>query len=226
MKTLLKSVLPPGVRNALRMLRCELRFARIHRRGVKRARRLQSKNGSPIQLHFGCGPHHLPGFTNIDLLDPSADLHLDLRRPVPWLDNQVQRIYSEHFVEHLRFPGDLEHFLGECKRVLCPGGLFEAGVPDAEKSLISYAKQDREYFVSERRWHPDWVRTHMDHVNYTFRQGDEHQWAFDFETLRVRLEDAGFCEVRRREWNSETDLPGWEGCLYVVATKPSMEQVK
>jgi predicted SAM-dependent methyltransferase len=220
MKETLKQFVPPGVRGALRLLQRELRFARIHRTGVRKARREYCRNGAPKRLHFGCGPRRLEGWINVDLLHPSADVHLDLRRPLPWPDNTIDRIYSEHFVEHLSFPGDAEQFLKECLRVLRPGGAFEAGMPDAEKSLLAYARHDAAFFDDERRWHPSWVQTHLDHVNCTFRQGQEHLWAYDFESIRVRLEDAGFTDVRRREWDPQLDSPGWEVSLYVVAAKP------
>jgi predicted SAM-dependent methyltransferase len=182
---------------------------------------LDGVSGQPVRLHFGCGPRRKSGWINVDLFHTAADINLDLRQPLPWHDNQVDHIYSEHFVEHLRFPGELEAFLAECLRVLRPGGIFEAGMPDAGRILMAYARDDRRFFEDQRRWHPNWARTPMDHVNYTFRQGREHQWAFDFETLRLRLEDAGFANVQRRSWNEDLDSPGWENSLYVVGAKPT-----
>jgi predicted SAM-dependent methyltransferase len=217
----IKSSFSPGIRLALRDLQREIRFNRIHRRAAAKARRDWPSAAKPLKLHLGCGPNHLSGWCNIDLLDPSADYHLDLRRDLPWPAGSVEMIYSEHFVEHIEYPGQLEGFLAECLRVLRPGGRFDAGVPDAEQSLLAYARGDDAFLANERaRWHPRWCVTYMDSVNYTFRQGNEHRYAYDFQTLSRRLSDAGFAGVRRRAWEAGQDLPGWEQCLYVTAFKP------
>jgi predicted SAM-dependent methyltransferase len=183
--------------------------------------RREASNVSQLRLHFGCGPRHLAGWVNVDLFHSSADLHLDLRRPLPWRNDQVDAIYSEHFIEHLSFPQEIKPFLAECWRVLRAGGVFQAGLPDAEKVLVAYSQRDEAFFERQRRWHPGWARTPMEHINYTFRQGDEHKWAYDFETLRLLLEGSGFVNVQRRPWNEEFDSLGWENSLYVVAAKPS-----
>jgi len=59
----------------------------------------------------------------------------------------------------------------------------------------------------------------MEHINYHFRQGNEHRFAYDFKTLQLALQQAGFVEIRRRLFRS--DLDSWElGTLYVDAIKP------
>jgi predicted SAM-dependent methyltransferase len=222
LKTQLKAAVTPGVRQALRSLQRELRNSRIHRKESARIRRTLAGRNGMFNLHLGSGSHHLPGWINIDLTHPSADYHLDLRQRFPWEDATVERIYSEHFVEHLSYPGELEPFLAECQRVLRPGGFFEAGMPDVERNLAAYAKRDEQFFRQQREswWSPKWCVTHLDSINFTFRQGGEHKFAYDFETLFQRLSEAGFVDIRRRPWNQETDSPGWEQSLYVTAVKP------
>ncbi|MGO8999747.1 MAG: class I SAM-dependent methyltransferase [Polyangiaceae bacterium] len=221
LKPWLKGKVPPPLRQALRRLQAELRYNRIHEREAARAQREIRRGSAPLRLHVGCGPHRRSGWTNIDLLSEAADYNLDLRRPLPFPDASVEAIYSEHFIEHLEFPGELEVFLKECMRVLCRGGVFEAGLPDVERSLIAYTQKDRAYFENEsKRWHPAWCTTFMDNVNFTFRQGGEHKYAYDFQTLARRLADAGFIDIERRPWR-ETDSPGWEGCLYVTCKRPA-----
>jgi predicted SAM-dependent methyltransferase len=61
------------------------------------------------------------GWINIDI-DERADLQLDLRANLPFPDNSVSFIYSEHFFEHLEYPRDTSTFLKESLRVLIPKG--------------------------------------------------------------------------------------------------------
>ncbi len=210
-----------GFRKALKNAYAEFQILRIHRRNLRIAARYA--NQSDIQLHLGCGRRIRDGWVNIDLSSPLADLHLDLRECLPFQNNSVAVIYSEHFFEHLAYPEEVERFLGECIRILKPGGQFSAGVPDTEACCKNYANGNAEAFrIALERWHPKWCNTWMHQVNYHFRQGTEHKYAYDFETLAKVLAGAGFTNIDRRPWTAERDSPGWEGTLYVDAYKPSL----
>jgi hypothetical protein len=68
----------------------------------------------------------------------------------------------------------------------------------------------------------------MHNLNYHFRQGREHKYAYDLETLKQILEEAGFVSVERRPLDPEFDSPDrmvdslpWKTPgLYVNALKP------
>ncbi|MGH7629364.1 MAG: class I SAM-dependent methyltransferase [Gemmatimonadales bacterium] len=159
---------------------------------------------------------------NIDL-GPKAVLRLDLREELPFPDGSVAIIYSEHFFEHLEYPREVKHLLGESMRVLKPGGLFGMGVPDTAFALEAYVHGHEEFFriSRERGWHPAWCRTRMHQINYHFRQDGEHKWQYDLETLTQVLTDAGFVDVARRPFDASLDSEyrRW-GTLYVDARKP------
>jgi SAM-dependent methyltransferase len=131
------------VRRAWQGLRDELRVWLRHRVTLATAaRRL-----APARLrriHLGCGSKHRPGWLNLDL-HPAADLRLDLREPLPLPDACAEWVYSEHFLEHLAYPGEVGRVLAECRRVLEPGGRLSIGVPDSEWPLREYA-EGGEYF--------------------------------------------------------------------------------
>jgi predicted SAM-dependent methyltransferase len=191
----------------------------IHANGVRKARRLLGRNDLKIQL--GCGARIKPGWINIDLRS-SADIRLDLSRKLPFASSSTCLIYSEHFLEHIEYPGPAMSLLRECHRMLTPGGIFSVGVPDTEWPLLEYAgvRHDGYFDQAKKSWHPDWCETALEHINFHFRQGREHRFAYDFSTLKKALERAGFVNVRRRDFDPELDSEERRlGTLYVNAYK-------
>jgi hypothetical protein len=62
----------------------------------------------------------------------------------------------------------------------------------------------------------------MHSVNHFFRQGEEHKYAYDEETLTEIMVEAGFVDVGRRQWDAALDLPERrDGTLYVDGRKKS-----
>jgi predicted SAM-dependent methyltransferase len=219
MKDYVLRQLNQGTREALRTLRSEVRVMRMHRRGVRKAAEYQGARG--LKLHFGCGANLKPGFVNIDLAK-GADLTLDLREKLPFADGSCLMIYSEHFLEHIDYPNGARALLRECYRALQRGGTFSVGVPDTEWPLLEYAgKRNDGYFdLVKRQWHPEWCKTRLEHINFHFRQGTEHKFAYDFETVESLLKSVGFTDVKRRACNPELDQSSWAlGTLYVDAVK-------
>lgn len=209
-----------GVYTALSSLCGEVRSHLRHRKGVKLARSLRGRQG--LKLNIGCGSKLKAGWVNIDL-SPKADLTLDARQALPFAAKSCSSIYSEHFLEHLDYPATAMKFLRECHRVLEPGGLFSVGVPDTKWPLAEYIGGGSDGYFSfvKERWHPAWCQTRMEHINYHFRQGSEHRFAYDYETLESALRTAGFCNIQTRAFDPGLDSPDRErGTLYVRAYKP------
>ncbi len=211
-----------GFHKSLRNVKDEWRILRIHRRNLKLAVDFAVMDN--LRLHLGCGNRIKSKWVNIDLFSSAADLNLDLREPLPFRTDSVSVIYSEHFLEHLVYPEEVSKFLSECIRILKPKGLFSVGVPDTESCCRNYLNKNEEAFriAREKGWHPQRCNTLMHQVNYHFRQGEEHQYAYDFQTLAQVLAEAGFENICRRQWSAEYDSPQWEveGTLYADAYKP------
>jgi predicted SAM-dependent methyltransferase len=234
LRKMVTSRVPPPLRFALRQLALEVRIARLHRASSSQARRYRG-NGDLPRLNLASGYHPKPGWVNVDLFEAKADLRLDLRRPLPFADNSVRGIYAEHFFEHLDYPNVVEslgwdldtpatpspalQFLRECRRVLAPGGVLDVVVPDAEGMIAEY--------VSRREpvhdwWGPAWCDTWMHRLNYLFRQGREHKYAYDEETLSRMLQSVRFCDVKRRPFDPSMDAPNHViGSLCMTARKPA-----
>jgi predicted SAM-dependent methyltransferase len=218
LNNVLKAKTTAGLRRAVRDLAEEFRIQRIHRASLRRVQRYSASN---LKLNVGCGPNLKNGWVNIDLSE-KADLRLDLREPLPFANESVSIIYSEHFFEHLEYPVQALNFLTESLRVLQPGGCFSVAVPDSEWPVKSYASDDDAYFLmAQKHWHPAWCNTQMHNLNYHFRQGREHKYAYDFETLAKTLSEAGFLSITKREFSpSLDDVSRAPGTLYVDACKP------
>jgi predicted SAM-dependent methyltransferase len=230
-----KGRVPPPLVFALRQLLLELQIAGLHRTGVRQARRL--RNGAePLRLNLASGYIKKDGWINVDLFGPAANLRLDLRRPLPFPNGCAGYIYTEHFFEHLDYPNLTEsmgwevegnggtsealQFLRECRRVLSPGGVVDVVVPDAEGMIDVYISS-RNVAGQGEWWGPRWCDTAMHRVNYLFRQGRQHKYAYDEETLTRVLEQAGFVDVQRRQFDPEMDAPNHAiGSLCMTARKP------
>jgi SAM-dependent methyltransferase len=76
-----------------------------------------------VRLNLGCGSQPEPGWVNLDAADiPGVDVVHDLDVfPWPFKDGEAAEIKAFDVYEHVDKP--LE-FMGECHRVLQPGGLL------------------------------------------------------------------------------------------------------
>jgi len=184
--------------------------------------------GEPVQLNIGCGPNAKSGWVNIDL-GPGGDVVLDVREGLPFDDDSCDLIYSEHFLEHLIYPDESMPFLEECRRVLEADGRIEIGVPDARYVVESCRNDpiDPDFLAAAalNGWgYPESCRTGFEYINYHFRMGEQHKFAFDLTTLKLQLENAGFRSIRQRDFDPSLDSQKRAaGTLYVVGTIAEVE---
>ena len=84
------------------------------------------------KLHIGCGDHPIDGWENTDIAPCGAGIrYLDATEPFGIADASIDRIYSEHMIEHVPLAGGLA-MLGECYRVLRLGGRIRISTPGLE----------------------------------------------------------------------------------------------
>jgi len=208
-----------GLYLSLRHVWHELKIFFKHRKGIRHIKRLATQKH--LKLHLGCGPKIKKNWINIDF-SPQADITIDMRETLPFQDNSCSIIYSEHFLEHLDYPYPALSFLKECYRILEPGGIFSIGVPDSKWPIAGYTdKNFEDYFqIAKEIWHPKWCQTKMEHLNYHFRQGEDHRFSYDLETLVKALGNAGFQDIKQREFDPELDSSDRQlGTLYIDASK-------
>jgi predicted SAM-dependent methyltransferase len=211
--------LPGGIGKASRTLLEEIQVFSVN--SVNHARAAtRYRNAKGLKVQLGCGPRLKQGWVNIDLAK-TADIRLDMRRKLPFQDNSCEVIYSEHFLEHLDYPEPALTVFKDCLRILAPGGRFTFSVPDIDLVLRTYVNGGTpEYYEAQKRWSPKWYTTQIEFINYNFRQDGEHRFAYDQETMTKLLQQAGFKNINRREFDPALDSKDRiVGSLYMEATK-------
>ncbi|MBI3876816.1 MAG: methyltransferase domain-containing protein [Verrucomicrobia bacterium] len=174
------------------------------------------------KLQIGCGKNSLPGWLNTDLSPRPGQVYLDATRPFPFAVAGFGCIFTEHTIEHLTY----EHgafMLGECFRVLKPGGKIRVATPNLVNICSLVARPDGEV-------HTNYIKAtvdkHMTRIgiykpafvvnNFFWDFG--HYFVYDPDTLRLALEKAGFTSVRQCEIGQSEDeqLRGIESHGHVI----------
>lgn len=181
-------------------------------------------------LQIGGGKHYLKGFINLDLFKP-ADIIWDCRYGLPFPSNKFKMVFTEHFLEHLDFPSSIKLILKEIYRVLKPKGELFIGVPDAEKIIKAYYRNEI-FFMNKlkvlfkKRKPKIEVFGNIDLVNYFLRDQIEnpdytiHYWAYDESSLKNLLKSIGFKKVVKTKFNPKYCNPKRSFyTLYIKAIK-------
>lgn len=182
-----------------------------------------------IKLHIGCGSKIKDGWYNLDNFQPesfggnTSDKRIfryDMSQKLPFQDNQVSAIYTEHAIEHVA-DGAAQRFFSECFRVLKPNHSLRIVTPDLKQVALKYIQGDNSVHVKlgVKCANP------CQYLNQDMR-GWGHQYLYDFEDLSLKLREAGFTKVVAEEHgqsdlevfkNIETRVKGLD--LVVEATK-------
>ena len=231
------TALPFIPRHAYHPFLSELRIAltRLRHRPSRVKKLFRGKRD--LTVNIGPGQSAKEGWVNVDIFEyPGVNCIYDCRTGLPFCDESVRGIFTEHFFEHIDYVEEAPIFLLECHRVLEPGGVIRIIIPDAEKYIRGYCADGWEQLAAVRPLNPDHSDVHfgsrfhtkMEVLNAVFRQYFEHKYAYDFTTLEFALRRAGFSDVRQQEFGKSL-LP--ELCidnpdrasesLYVEARKKS-----
>jgi predicted SAM-dependent methyltransferase len=153
------------------------------------------------KLQLGAGPNELPGWLCTDLTPVSSKVtYLDATKPFPFADNMFDFAFSEHMIEHIGLKQGLS-MLGECWRVLKPGGTLRIATPDLE---VLVGLSTREPTPEQLRY----IRTVTDRfldtelykaslvINNAFHNW-HHQLLYDQDLLQTLMQRVGFTDIRR-----------------------------
>lgn len=159
----------------------------------------------PFLLEIGRPNGPKPGWLTLDLApsDQSGEiLTIDATEPLPFPDRSFDYLFTEHMIEHISFSEGLS-MLGECRRILKPGGVIRVATPSlgmllrvvtADRSAREgrYLRWSIESFVPEAP-----VTTPAFFLN-NFMRNWGHKFIYDRETLEVALRVAGFTSISER----------------------------
>lgn len=162
---------------------------------------------SGIWLNIGCGKIHLSGFVNMDIEQP-YDKKLDARKGLPYTDQTVNGIYSEHFFEHLTQAEGLR-FLRECRRVLKPDGIVRIAMLDLDDVINRYVSEDWRGDGDMFKLGYDWVSNRCEMLNIGMREWG-HKHVYNEEELTRIAQMAGLEPTRRCE-HGKSDTPEFVG---------------
>jgi predicted SAM-dependent methyltransferase len=197
----------------------------------RRAARFVASRTRPVLLNLGAGPRGVADghWVNVDgFRDAGVHFLVDLQRPLPFADATFDGVFSEHVLEHFTEEDGLR-LVAEVARILRPGGVFRVVVPDGEFVMRSYFDEPDELVRYRGAGEPG--ETAMEMVNSFFRQRYEHQFMYDWLTLRRLLERVGFDAVTRSAFGASAlepkltiDDPKYaRESLYVEARKPGRD---
>lgn len=190
-------------RHAWKPFKWELRMAwlRLRTRGLRR----RFEGSRDLLVNIAPGPNGRDGWVNIDAVSRGDGVNCvyDCRRDLPFPDESTRGIFCENFVEHLDYTEEVPTFLSECHRVLAPGGVLRVVVPETRTLLEAYLSSgwsEIERLFELGADHRDsrlggQYHTKLEAVNVAFRQGHEHRWMYDFETLAFVMRLCGFGKV-------------------------------
>lgn len=150
------------------------------------------------KLHLGCGNVNIAEWLNIDLESPTADMRLDLTKPLPFDDCSVTHIFNEHFIEHISWSEAIS-FLSECRRILSPNGVIRITTPNLRFLIASYLHASKDEWGD--LWQPD---TPCLLMNEGMRSWG-HQFVYDADELVRILVEAGFNSISFQEYRKSED---------------------
>lgn len=168
------------------------------------------------RLYLGAGRHEIDGWLNSDRYPPSpTSLHLDATQRFPLPDDSFRYVLSNHMIEHLPYASGA-FMLGECLRVLEPGGTLRVSTPDFAFLVEIYRQPDTPIVARYLDYHLEWinrddpatapVRDALFVVNNFVRDWG-HQFIYDRRILRHALEDAGFANIVECALNDSEHAP-------------------
>jgi len=153
-----------------------------------------------VKLNLGCGNIVSPGWVNVDLCNPRADIIADVRQAS---FSDVETVNMMHLLEHIP-RADVVPLLRRIREWCRPGATMYVEVPDMAAICQMPISDVWEQYVYGSQEHA----------------GEFHCSGFDLPRLRSMLERAGWHVYGERTFLSEASWRPGMPCIGVSAIKP------
>ena len=171
-------------------------------------------------IQFGCGRCAPEGWTNYDASPtlrlskipvvgrpflkktpfPKAAKYGDIVKGLPEPGSSVDAVYSSHTLEHLSLK-DFRIAIRNVRSLLRDGGVFRSVLPDLERLCNDYlrsnARQPAIEFMNSSLLSVVQRPRSLRRFATTWLGNSIHLWMWDFRSIAVELDAAGFRNVRR-----------------------------
>lgn len=168
--------------------------------------RLKLNKQAKNYINLGSGHVRYDGFINVDFYySKGIDYGADLRYPLRIDDNTTDAIVTEHTFEHLTYQS-VDQLLGECHRILKPGGVIRIIVPDVSIFIREYAENNESWF---KEWEkvmltdsddPERAKrimpTKMHAISFVTQEYG-HVACWDFDSMAYYLKKNGFTAIEK-----------------------------
>jgi tetratricopeptide (TPR) repeat protein len=196
---------------------------RILKDALDRGAHVVRQDGKGKRLNLGCGNRPVPGYVNVDVFKGEIGDEVFELDNIPYLDNTIEAIHSEHALEHVVFDR-AERAIKEWYRVLKPGGEVILYMPDFERCCQSYlaAPLEDPFFMKTRAWFKATV--------YGIQKGQAgepddaqvHKCGFSKQEIRLVMERNGFVVDSVENYGGPGQKPDYcTPSMEVRAYKPS-----
>ena len=96
-----------------------------------------------MKLNLGSGKQVIEGFIGVDLC-PEAELHHDLKEPLPFDDNSIEEILAIHLIESF-YAWEFPAILKDWYRVLQPEGKITIEFTSLTDTIKMYLGDDKQH---------------------------------------------------------------------------------
>ena len=165
---------------------------------------------NPHLLQIGCEQNLVEGWLNTDVEPTYGATFLDATQPFPMPDGCMDCVLAEHLIDALPL-NRVERVLGECLRVLSPGGTLRLTVYTAVRLIQAAASgQPDEDMRRYAKWNIAHYSTEMPKADavrrgerteplalFLFMRHMKNAYLYNFGLLSAVLQAAGFSAVTR-----------------------------
>ncbi len=169
-----------------------------------------------VRIMIGAGPTAQPGWIATDLTPTRRDvIYLDAGEPFPFATGSVDRIHTEHMIEHVDYQTG-QTMIAECARVLKEGGRIRVATPDYD-TMVRLASSpldgEAESLVRASNQRHDVPDGHLGEAIFVVNRmfsGHGHRFLYSKDLLTACLERTGLASIVAH-CSGETEDPEFAG---------------